>query len=78
MKFNRVLLIAAIAASMCAQQVPPGIAAPKPVPAQPLPELPPNTVVLTFDGKGYTAEEVRAMLGGLPPQAMQGIQPTCR
>lgn len=66
-------MIAALAASMYAQQVPPGIAAPQPV-AQPIPDLPPNTIVVTFDGKGYTAEEVRTMLGGLPPQAMQGIQ----
>ncbi len=70
-------MIVALAASMSAQQPPPGIAAPKPAgapPQQPIPDLPPGTIVVTYNGKGYTAEQVREMLGGLPPQALQGLQ----
>lgn len=72
MKFTHAFLTAALAVSALAQQPPPGIAAPKPVEMPK--ELPPDTIVVTFDGKGYTAAQVQAMLGGLPPQAMQGIQ----
>jgi peptidyl-prolyl cis-trans isomerase C len=52
-------------------------ASPAPASQIPMPQSPalaPDTVVLTFQGKGYTAKQVTEMLGGLPPQAMQGLQ----
>jgi peptidyl-prolyl cis-trans isomerase C len=45
-----------------------------PMPQQAPVELPPTTVVLTVNGKSYTAAQVTEMLGGLPPQALQGLQ----
>lgn len=71
MKLTHAFLTAALAVSAFAQQPPPGIAAPKPVETPK--ELPPDTIVVTFEGKGYTAAQIQELLGGLPPQAMQGI-----
>jgi peptidyl-prolyl cis-trans isomerase C len=72
MKFTHAFLTAALAVSAFAQQQPPpGIAAPKPVEAPK--EVAPDAIVITFEGKGYTAAQVQEMLGGLPPQAMQGV-----
>ncbi len=45
-----------------------------PMPQQTPAELPPATIVLTVNGKNYTAAQVTEMLGGLPPQALQGLQ----
>lgn len=69
---NRILL-----GSLCplylaiAQQIPLPQQA---VPAAPPVEIPPTAVVVTVGGKAYTAAQIQEMLGGLPPQALQGLQ----
>jgi parvulin-like peptidyl-prolyl isomerase len=42
-------------------------------PVAPVAELPPDTIVVTVAGKGYTAKQITDMLGGLPPQALAQV-----
>ena len=75
MKRNLLLLAVAVCPLLTYAQAPAQIPLPQAAPPKPAAaDLPPDTVVLTFNGKGYTAAELQAMLGGLPPQAMQGLQ----
>ncbi len=47
-------------------------APPAPVPLQ-LPELPPDTVVVTISGRKVTADEMKKLLAALPPQMQQNF-----
>lgn len=76
MKRNLYLFVVAAACPllMFAQAQPPVPGASSTQIAMPqTPELAPGTVILTVNGKAVTAAELNEMLGGLPPQARQGM-----
>ncbi|BDC49605.1 hypothetical protein F183_A19210 [Bryobacterales bacterium F-183] len=71
---KRNLLLSALALPLAAfaqQQIPLPQAAP--AAQQASAEVPPDAIVVTVAGKGYTAKQITDMLGGLPPQALAQV-----
>jgi peptidyl-prolyl cis-trans isomerase C len=66
MKLSSLIVSTCAAAAILAAQTPPAAPAATPVPAAP---ITPDTVIVTVEGKSYTAKQIDEMMKALPPQA---------